>query len=121
MHCLLISKFCITKFGLKPGVVCKTPARNCVHFSVDAYDPIQYREAAKRLAEGDLTLPVRIGYPPRADYDCELILNFDAVYESGAELIQERSLRCHIQDLFRSTMAMHRSCCFQKFAHFGLG
>ena len=81
----------ITKFGLKPGVVCKTSARNCVHFSIDTYDPIQYREAAKRLAEGDLTLPVRIGYPTRADYDCDLILNFDAVYESGAELMQEEA------------------------------
>ena len=63
----------ITKFGLKLGVICKTSARNCVHFSIDTYDTIQYREAAKRLAEGDLTLPVRIGYPLRDDCDCELI------------------------------------------------
>ena len=65
--------------------------RGIVRLSVDTYDPIQYREAAKGLAEGDLTLPVRVGYPPRADYDCELILKFDAAYESGAELMQEEA------------------------------
>ena len=79
----------ITKHGLKPGIICNTSARNCVHFSVDTYDPVQYAEAAKRLAEGDLSLPARIGYPPRGD--CELILNYDAVYESEAELMQEEA------------------------------
>ena len=74
----------ITKFGLKPGIICNTSARNCVHFSMDTYDPVQYAAAAKRLEEGDLSLPARICYPPRADYDCELILNYDAVFDCGA-------------------------------------
>ena len=74
-----------------PGIACGTSSRNCVRFSIDAFDPIQYREAAAQLAKGDLTLPARIGYPPRADYDCELILNFDAVYDSGAMLMQEEA------------------------------
>ena len=81
----------ITKFGLIPGIVCGKPSRSCVRFSIDAFNPTQYHEAAEPLAKGDLQLPARIGYPPRADYDCELILNFDAVYDSGAMLMQEEA------------------------------
>ena len=94
----------ITKFGLRPGIICNTFARNCVHFSIDTYDPVQYAEAAKRLAEGDLSLPARIGYPPRGD--CELILNYDAVYESDHA---SESLRCYSQSFPHYTMAVHRS------------
>ncbi len=79
----------ITKHGLKPGIICNTSVRNCVHFSLEIYDAAEYSAAAKRLAEGDLSLPARIGYPPRGD--AELILNYDAVFDSGAELMQEEA------------------------------
>ncbi len=70
----------ITKHGLKPGTICHKSARNCVHFCLEDYDAAEYSAAAKRLAEGDLSLPARIGYPPRGD--AELILNCDRVFDS---------------------------------------
>ena len=79
----------ITQEGLKPGIICGKSSKSCVHFSIDVYDPTLYKEAQEQLAKGDLQLPARVGYPPRSDYDCELILNFDAVFDSGAMLSQE--------------------------------
>ena len=56
---------------------------------MEDYNAVEYSAAAKRLAEGDLSLPARIGYPPRGD--AELILNYDRVFDSGAELAQEEA------------------------------
>ena len=86
-------------------------------FSVDAYDPVQYRDAARQLAEGDLTLPARIGYPPRADYDCELILNFDAVYDSGAMLMQEEAFAVTSKADFTVPWQCIEAAFFQEYAH----
>ena len=57
----------ITTNGLMSGVVGGKSSKSCVHFSVDAYNPIQYQQAAEQLAKGDLQLPARVGYPPRSD------------------------------------------------------
>ena len=45
----------------------------------------------KQLAEGDLSLPAIAGYPPKAEWDAELVVNYDAVYDTNAELAQEEA------------------------------
>ena len=65
----------IAKEGLKPGKLCGMSSKNCVHFSVDIFNPTLYQEAQERLAKGDLELPARVGYPPRYDYNAEFISN----------------------------------------------
>ena len=79
----------ITKFGVMAGVNCGKSAGNCVHFSVDNYDADFYRDSTKLLAEGDLQLPAVVGYPPKPEWDAELVCNYDLVYDTDAELCQE--------------------------------
>ena len=61
-------------------------SRNCVHFSADIFDPTTYNEAQ---AQGVPALPVRVGYPPRFDYNAEFVFNYQSTPRSGAYLRQE--------------------------------
>ena len=79
----------IAKEGLKPGKLCGMSSKKCVHFSVGIFNPTLYQEAQERLAKGDLELPARVGYPPRYDYNAELIFNYDSTRQSGADLRME--------------------------------
>ena len=49
------------------------------------------KKAVKQLAEGDLLLPAIVGYPPKAEWDAELVVNYDAVYDTNAELAEEEA------------------------------
>ena len=81
----------ITQFGIQAGINCGKSAGNCVHFSVDTFDEDAYKKAAKQLAEGDLLLPAVVGYPPKAEWDAEIVVNYSAVYDTNAELAQEEA------------------------------
>ena len=45
----------------------------------------------KQLAEGDLLPTAVVGYPPKAEWDAEIVVNYSAVYDTNAELAQERA------------------------------
>ena len=91
IHYTSMKKSSIAKYGIMAGVNCGKSAGNCVHFSVASYDPDLYRDSAKLLAQGDLQLPAVVGYPPKPEWDAEVICNYDLVYDTDPELCQEEA------------------------------
>ena len=81
----------MTQFGIQVGINCGKSAGNCVHFSVDTFNEDAYKKAAKQLAEGDLLLLAVVGYPPKAEWDAEVIVNYSAVCDTNVELAQEEA------------------------------
>ena len=72
-------------------------SRNCCRFSADEFDPDAYNEAQ---AQGDLVLPVRIGYPPRFDADAKFVFNVAATQRARADLRQETDLAITAKSAF---------------------
>ena len=86
----------ITKRGIRAGINCGKSAGNCVHLSADQYDAEHYKHCEKQLAQGDLTLPAAVGFPPEAEQSAEVIVNFDRLYGTDPELCQDEgfSITC---------------------------
>ena len=86
----------ITKWGIRAGINCGKSAGNCVHLSADHYDAEHYMYCAKQLAQGDLTLPTVVGFPPKPEQNAEVIVNFDRLYATNPELCQDEgfSITC---------------------------